>query len=159
MAEDNARELSDKARDAAQEEHNKAIADRAHWRAIATNPPAARDAIEELEAKQTAVKEARDKLLADGKKMADAKKVKDGAIRKFEDQDREVQEIAKKIGEQQKVVEKLVATASPAEGSLLRHLREHSPEWTQNIAKVIHPGLLQRTDLSPSTMDVDVSAL
>ncbi len=158
-AEDDARELAEEARETAQEESDKAIANLAHWRAIAANPPAAPDAIEELQAKQASVKEARDELLADGKKMEDAKKAKDGAIDKFEGQDKVVQEIAHKIGEQQKAVEKLVATASPAEGSLLRHLREHSPEWTQNIAKVIHPDLLQRTDLLPSAMDGDVSAL
>ena len=158
-AEDGAREVSDTAREVAQEEHNKAIADQAHWRAIAANPPAAPDAITELEAKQASLKKSRENLVVDGKKMEAAKKAKDGAIGKFEDQDRDVQEIARKIGEQQQAVEKLVATASPAEGSLLRHLREHSPEWTQNIAKVIHPDLLQRTDLSPSSTDGDISAL
>jgi hypothetical protein len=158
-AEDDARELADKAREAAQEEHGKAIADLAHWRAIAANPPVAPNAIKELEAKQAALKESREKLVADGKKMEEAKKAKDGAIGKFEDQDKAVREVVQKLGEQQKAVEKLVATASPAEGSLLGHLREHSPEWTQNIAKVIHPDLLQRTDLSPSSTDGDISAL
>ena len=51
----------------------------------------------------------------------------------------------------------LLAAAAPEEGSLLRFLREHRPGWTRDIARVIAPGLLQRTDLAPSVSDAESS--
>lgn len=50
-------------------------------------------------------------------------------------------------------VAELLAYSTPAEGTLLQHLRQHHPDWTRHIAKVIAPTLLMRTDLSPQVTD------
>lgn len=158
-AEASARELADKARDIAQDDFNKAILIASQWRATATTPSAAPAVVRELTDKQTALKEARAHLRDASKDAEIKRKAKDQAIDNFKNQDKVVTDLAIKMVELQNVVDALVTAASPGEGSLLRHLREYCPEWTQNIAKVIHPDLLQRSDLSPANIEEGVSTL
>ncbi|WP_284353536.1 ATP-binding protein [Pseudomonas putida] len=47
-------------------------------------------------------------------------------------------------------VEKLSRQLNPGEDTLLAFLRSECPGWDQSIGRVINPGLLMRTDLSPS---------
>jgi hypothetical protein len=135
------------------EELGKVIAAEAHWKAIASNPPAS------FEAEQ-AVKKKRDDLHLARNAFANAEQAFKGAgkesmdaIKAFERQDNAAKEAAGLLNKQQAAIDKLIASSEPAEGSLLRFLREHHPGWTHDIAKTIDPELLHQTNLSPSIRD------
>lgn len=54
-------------------------------------------------------------------------------------------------------IEKIKLANSPEEDSLLQFLRLNRPDWSANIAKVINPALLYRTDLHPQLSEISDS--
>lgn len=57
--------------------------------------------------------------------------------------------IDKKISAQHASIQEIERAHSPEPDSLLHFLRANHPEWVGNVAKVINPALLQRSDLTP----------
>lgn len=60
----------------------------------------------------------------------------------------------KAIRAQEAVLSDIIQAHTPNRDTLLFFLRESRPEWARNIAKVINPDLLQRTDLSPQQAEL-----
>lgn len=57
------------------------------------------------------------------------------------------------LSEKQDQLARLLSLESPAEGSVLRFLREAMPNWYGNIGRVVRGDILLRTDLNPTVAD------
>lgn len=53
------------------------------------------------------------------------------------------------ISVQEREIQEIIRAHAPESNTLLHFLRGNHPDWITNIAKVINPQLLQRTDLNP----------
>ncbi len=56
-------------------------------------------------------------------------------------------------------VDKINGLLYPGEGSLLEFLRKNVDDWEHTLGKVLHPDLLDRTDLKPSRQDAGTSLM
>lgn len=63
--------------------------------------------------------------------------------------DQVIEAILNSISQQQKQIEEIQRANTPEKDSLLAFLRTNRPDWANDIAKVINPSLLHRTDLHP----------
>lgn len=63
---------------------------------------------------------------------------------------RQVQQCQDKLQQQQQLL-------APQQGTLLYFLKTEHPDWAQDIARVIDPQLLTRTDLEPASVDKQAS--
>ncbi|PMX03057.1 hypothetical protein C1X59_05335 [Pseudomonas sp. FW215-R2] len=61
------------------------------------------------------------------------------------------------ITQQKDLIEEILRAHTPGQDSLLAFLRANRPDWSEDIAKVINPGLLHRTDLHPQLAAVSAS--
>ncbi len=66
---------------------------------------------------------------------------------------------ARRAAERQEQLEDLERALYPGQHTLLEFLRREQPGWEARLGKVIHPALLQRSDLKPAVVDVDPDSL
>ncbi|WP_410951682.1 ATP-binding protein [Pseudomonas sp. S1(2024)] len=71
--------------------------------------------------------------------------------------DQEITRIKQAASKQLSVIEGIKRAHAPEPDSLLQFLRSNRPDWSDNIAKVINPGLLHRTDLHPQLATISDS--
>ena len=64
--------------------------------------------------------------------------------------DKELEQIRKASVSHQKRVEAIEGLLYPGQNTLLEFMRREIPNWEQTIGKLVHPEMLQRTDLQPS---------
>lgn len=154
---DQLREKAEVARGETQEQLNAAFQEKAVLEATAANPSAdpllvaaAEEKREQHDAATVGVEEATTACEA-------ANQQKLAAQGEFQKQEAVVVAGERLIAEAEAQRAALLETATPAAGSLLRFLREHKPGWTANIAKVVDPALLQRTDLAPASAEDGVT--
>lgn len=157
VADDALRERAEIARTMAQEELNQLVESKAGFDAAAANP--APDPLLEAAAAEMQERfvEAQNKAEEAGRALEDAGKRKLATMAAYQAQEAVAAKCSQTISALEAEIGALLATAAPEEGSLLRFLREHRPGWTRDIARVIAPGLLQRTDLAPSVSDAESS--
>lgn len=63
---------------------------------------------------------------------------------------RQLEVCRKQVGSKQREISAVEDLLFPGQNTLLEFLRREVPQWEQRIGKVVHPELLQRTDLRPS---------
>lgn len=154
------REKAEAAREAVQKNLNDAINDKATLDAAIANPAAdpllVATVEEKREREDVAVTKHQEAIAALQK--ADAARI---AAREAYDRHETVTmaAVTRAIAEEVAAVKALRATAAPVAGSLLGFLRAHRPGWTEDIAKVIDPTLLERTDLAPATTEEENSGI
>src|SRR5690606_4394820 len=61
--------------------------------------------------------------------------------------------------ERQEQLDELERMPYPGLPSLLEFLRREQPGWEARLGKIVHPALLQRTDLKPQLSDADPHSL
>lgn len=82
-----------------------------------------------------------------------AEKAHRSATAEFVSADANVQRELQRIESLDGEISHWYAYQTPGEDTLLAHLRQHYPEWSQDIGKVINDRVLLRTDLSPAITD------
>jgi hypothetical protein len=96
------------------------------------------------------VRAADQRLLAATEALASARSAWERAAREQEDADSAVERADHRIKGAQSDVVEAQSRLNPADGTLLSALRSHADEaWKADLAKILDPALLSRTDLSP----------
>jgi len=153
VEEDVLREAAGRARDSAQEDLNQSIAEQAKWQSQADNPAAEPAAEQAWKIRQDAMTQAQQELATAVDAQRQAESHHKQVLGDFQEQEERVQRAMQAVEEQGTQIDMLIRHASPGENSLLHFLREHRPGWTDNIAKLIDPALLDRENLSPSSIE------
>lgn len=66
---------------------------------------------------------------------------------------------SRRLVERQEQLDDLEHMLYPGQHTLLEFLRREQPGWEARLGKVIHPALLQRSDLKPAVVDADPDSL
>lgn len=150
-ANDQLRAKAESNRETAQGQLNEAIRDKATLEAAVANPAADPELVAAAEDKRE-----REELAsaAYGKAAGETREADRARIEAREAYEKHeagpVAACTRVIAEERSTAKDLLATANPDSASLLSFLREHRPGWTADIAKIIDPALLHRTDLAPT---------
>lgn len=134
------------------------VEQRGHWQAVSKNPelpPELQNALTDIGSKLIA--NANDRIRAQGA-TSNAKT----AERNLQDEFVAAEGAQRRVRDHLKQAESTLALAksqlAPETGTLLSALRGHTDdEWKRNLAKVVNPELLLRTDLSPQAIPDDLA--
>lgn len=97
------------------------------------------------------VRAADQRLLAATSALASARSAWERAVREQGDADGVVERAEQRIKSAQSDVAEAQSRLNPADGTLLSAFRSHPDEaWKADLAKILDPALLSRTDLSPT---------
>lgn len=119
-------------------------------KAALANPHVHPELIEELELRQGALETHQTTLNAKTEAFSGAQHNERRAQCRYDEASRALAGLQNQLQEERGRLDGLRAFATPGEDSLLFRLRRDRPDWTSDIAKVLRPELLQRTDLSPA---------
>ncbi len=130
------------------------------WQATANRPQADKRFVD-------ALRSANEALLSHGRSLNSAQQnlaVKTAAqvtaIAAFQHQEEVVRQMRSKLSIAETEFDNVQALASPAEGTLLRALRNHpNDHWKSNLAKTLNEELLKRSDLAPEFIELESSTL
>lgn len=113
------------------------------------NAPPDPEAVAALAAKRELLRKAR----ADAKAATQALRVLQSALQKANQTRADTlaakEQATRELVKKREAVEKLLAHATPEDGTLLQFLRLHRPTWSTDIGKVLNDDLLLRPDLAP----------